>query len=110
MSERATPETDKANAETVLETALDLIRQVLVKHETAVIAEFRVVVEAKKHELKLIYAERDEAREALREATDLLDESSSPYIDACGEDIKWCSRRNEIVSRARALLAKGAKP
>lgn len=52
---------DQANAANVLEGTLDLIRQVLLKHETAVIAEFRTAIEAKKHELGLIYAERDKA-------------------------------------------------
>lgn len=50
---------DQANAANVLESTLGLIRQILVKHETAVLSEFRLILEAKKHELKLIYAERD---------------------------------------------------
>lgn len=45
----------------MLESTLDLIRQVLLKHETAVIAEFRAIIEAKNHELRLIYTERDNA-------------------------------------------------
>lgn len=55
---------DQANqAANVLAYSLDLIRQVLIKHESAVIAEFKSILEAKKHELQLIYAERDKWRE-----------------------------------------------
>ena len=54
---------DQANAANVLEVSLDLIRQILIKHESAVIAEFKSCIEAKKHELQLIYAERDEWRD-----------------------------------------------
>lgn len=53
---------DQSNAANVLEISLDLIRQVLIKHETAVIAEFRSIIEAKNHELRLVYAERDELK------------------------------------------------
>lgn len=62
---------DQANAANVLEGSLDLIRQVLIKHETAVIAEFRAIIEAKNHELKLIYAERDQAKKQQVRAREL---------------------------------------
>ena len=54
----------------LVENCLDPIKQVLVKHETAVIAEFRTIIEAKNHELSLIYAQRDALQvenEALRQ-------------------------------------------
>ena len=50
---------DQANAANVLEKTLELVKQILLKHETLVISEMRRVVEAKNHELKMIYAERD---------------------------------------------------
>ena len=61
---------DQASARNVLETSLELIKHVLVKHETAVMAEFRTIIEAKNHELSLIYAQRDALQvenEALRQ-------------------------------------------
>ena len=59
---------DQANqAANVLAYSLDLIRQVLIKHESAVIAEFKSILEAKKHELQLIYAERDEWRDQAKQ-------------------------------------------
>ena len=62
---------DKANAASLLETAIDLIRQVLIKHETAVTAEFRAIIEAKNHELKLVYAEREAAHTKEHQALQL---------------------------------------
>ena len=59
---------DKANAESLLETSLDLIRRVLIKHETAMLSEFHIQFEARKHELQLIYAERDKALNELTAA------------------------------------------
>ena len=57
--------TIKTDAENLLDTAIDLIRQVLVKHETNVLSEFQTILAAKKHELMLIYKERDDLRAAL---------------------------------------------
>lgn len=56
---------DQANAANVLENTLDLIKKILLKHETLVISEFRLAFEAKKHELQLVYAERDALRRQL---------------------------------------------
>lgn len=78
---------DQANAENVLEVSLDLIRQILIKHESALIAEFRSCFEAKKHELQLIYAERDEWRDQAKKqlspwilTSDRLPDNSDPVI------------------------------
>lgn len=50
--------------------------------------------------------QRDELAAALREAVAMLDESSSPYIDGCGEDLRWTERRNSMLDEHRALLAR----
>ena len=64
--------TIKTDAENLLDTALDLIRQVLVKQETNVLAEFQTILAAKKHELTLIYKERDDlAKRCARQAVEL---------------------------------------
>lgn len=65
---------DRANAANVLENTLDLIKQILLKHETLVISEFRQVVEAKKEELKLVYAERDKAVSDMEDLRKICDE------------------------------------
>ena len=51
---------DTKDAATVMDGTLSLVRALLLRHETLVIAEFREVIEAKNHELKLIYQQRDE--------------------------------------------------
>ena len=65
---------DQANAANVLESTLDLVKQILLKHETLVISEMRRVVEAKNHELKLIYAERDKAISDMEDLRRMCDE------------------------------------
>lgn len=75
---------DQANAANVLENTLDLVKQILLKHETLVISEMRRVVEAKNHELKLIYAERDKAisdMEDLRRTCDEQMERANVWRD-----------------------------
>ena len=67
---KAVSKTFNEQAAFLVENCLDLIKQVLVKHETAVMAEFRTIIEAKNHELSLIYAQRDALQvenEALRQ-------------------------------------------
>ena len=51
---------DTKDAAIVMDGTLSLVRALLLRHETLVIAEFREVIEAKNHELKLIYQQRDE--------------------------------------------------
>lgn len=74
---------DQYNAANVLESSLDLIRQILIKHESAVIAEFKSCIEAKKHELRLIYAERDKWRDLAQKqplSYEAAECDSSPWI------------------------------
>lgn len=42
---------DKENAAALLDSPVDLIRRVLLKHQTAVLSEFRAIIEAKNGEL-----------------------------------------------------------
>ena len=83
---------DQASAANVLECSLDLIRQVLIKHETAVIAEFRAIIEAKNHELKLIYAERDRL---LAQLPDGMKECTIVFKE-CVKGHGWLTAKNWV--------------
>jgi len=80
---------DTKDAATVMDGTLSLVRALLLRHETLVIAEFREVIEAKNHELKLIYQQRDEehgkAQSQAAENTALKKE-----IAALEAKLRWC--------------------
>lgn len=83
---------EQASARNVLETTTDLIQQILIKHETAVIAEFRTIIEAKNHELKLIYAERDRL---LAQLPDGMKECTIVFKE-CVKGHGWLTAKNWV--------------
>ena len=60
MNNRIASQKVTSDAENLLREPLDLIRQVLVKFETACVAEWRVIVEARKEETRRVAKERDD--------------------------------------------------